>query len=216
MRWSSQVVGRAVIVGVLFALLPLAVVAHERRALGGDGGPGDERYIVDIGFRDEPVTVDEPNALRVWVTEVSDGGGPVVGVDGLETSLSVEVEHGGQTVPLALEPQSDPGLYEAPFRPSQAGDYGIRLFGQIEDLPIDETFTPDVIDDANWLEPPAATDAAQAPRNAPRARRGAQLIEEANLRAAHSERLAYIGIALGTLGLLVGLLALARSGRPRG
>lgn len=63
MRFSIRAVGCALIAGVVFASLPLAVVAHERRALGGFGGPGDERYIVDIGFRDEPVTVDQPNAL---------------------------------------------------------------------------------------------------------------------------------------------------------
>ncbi len=211
MRWNIQAVGRAVIAGAVLASLPLAVAAHERRALGGDGGPGDERYIIDIGFRDEPVTVDQPNALWLWVTEAGEVGEPIAG---LEASLNVEVEHGGQTVPLALVPQSDPGFYEAPFRPIQTGDYGIRLFGKIEQLAIDETFSPDVID-ASWLEPPAATDASQASRNAPRSRRGAQLIEEANLRAAHSQRLAYIGIALGTLGLLVGLLAFARSGRSR-
>ena len=211
MRWSIHAIGRAVVVAVVFASLPLAVVAHERRALGGDGGPGDERYIVDIGFRDEPVTVDEPNALRVWVTKVGAGGGPVAG---LAASLSVEVAHGGETVPLALVPQSDPGLYEAPFRPTTTGDYEIRLFGQIERLPVDETFSPDVIA-TSWLEPPAATDASQAPRGASRAQRGAQLIAEANMRAAHSQRLAYVGIALGTLGLLVGLLALARSGRSQ-
>lgn len=212
MRWSFQAAGRAIVTGVLFAALPLAAVAHERRALGGDGGPGDERYIVDIGFRDEPVMVDQPNALLLWVTEVGDAGGPVAG---LEASLDVEVEHGGQTTPLELVPQSDPGLYEAPFLPVEAGDYEVRLFGTIEQLPVNETFSPDVID-ASWLELPAATDAPQESRDAPRPRRGARLIEEANLRAAHSERLAYIGIALGTLGLLAGLLALARSGRSRG
>lgn len=161
----------------------------------------------------------------MWVTKVGDTGGPVAG---LEASLDVEVEQEGATVPLTLVPQSDLGFYAAPFRPTGTGDYAIRLFGTIEQLPVDETFSPDVID-VSWLELPAATDAPQvsstapqtsraAPRPsgpAPRARRGAQLIEEANLRAEHSQRLAYIGIALGALGLLVGFLALARSGRPR-
>ncbi|MCA9877471.1 MAG: hypothetical protein KC442_06810 [Thermomicrobiales bacterium] len=211
MRWCIQALGRAAVASVVVALLPLAVVAHERRALGGDGGPGDERYIIDIGFRDEPVVVDQPNELWVWVAEVDRDSEPV---EGLEASLHVEVEAGGHTVPLALVPQSDPGFYAAPFRPSQAGDYGIRLFGKIEQLPVDETFAPDVID-ASWLELPATAEVAPEPGRAPRQRRGAQLIEEANLRAAHSQRLAYIGIALGTLGLAVGLLALARSGRPR-
>lgn len=211
MRWSIQAFGRAVVAGVVFASLPLASVAHERRALGGNGGPGDERYIVDIGFRDEPVTVDQPNALWLWVTEVGEAGGPV---EGLEASLSVEVAQEGQIVPLSLVPQSDPGFYEAPFRPMKTGDYGIRLFGTIEQLPVDETFSPDVID-ASWLELRAATDTSQVSSAAPRSRRGAQLIEEANMRAAHSQRLGYIGIALGTLGLLVGLLALARLERSR-
>jgi hypothetical protein len=211
MSWIIHTSRRSIVIGLLVTLLPLAATAHERRALGGNGGPGDERYIVDIGFRDEPVTVDQPNALLVWVTKVGEEGGPVAG---LEASLNVEVEHGGETIPLALVPQSDPGLYGALFRPTEAGDYGIRLFGKFEELSVDETFSPDVID-ASWLEPPAATDASQVPTHAPRSRRGAQLIEEANMRAAHSQRLAYIGIALGTLGLLVGLLALARSGRSR-
>ncbi len=211
MRWSTQAFWRAVVAGAVVASLPLAVVAHERRALGGDGGPGDERYIVDIGFRDEPVTVDQPNALWVMVTEVGDVSRPV---SGLEADLRVEVAHGGQTVPLALVPQNDPGFYEAPFRPQETGDYRVRLFGTIEQLPVDETFTPDVIE-SSWLEPPAATDGSRASGDAQRARRGAQLIEEATMRAAQSERLAYVGIVLGTLGLLVGLLALARSGRSR-
>ena len=211
MRWIIHTARRSIVISLLVLLLPLAATAHERRALGGDGGPGNERYIVDIGFRDEPVMVDQPNALLVWVTEVGEAGGPV---EGLEASVNVEAEQEGQTVPLALVPQSDPGLYEASFRPIKTGDYGIRLFGRIEQLSIDETFAPDVID-SSWLEPPAATDASQAPSNTPRSRRGAQLIEEANMRAAHSQRLAYVGIALGTLGLLIGLLALARSGRSR-
>ena len=211
MRGSIQAVGRAVIAGVILAALPLTVMAHERRALGGNGGPGDERYVIDIGFRDEPVMVDEPNALWLWVTEVGEPGGPVTG---LEASLTAEVEHAGQTVPLALTPQSDPGFYEAPFQPVETGDYAVRLFGTIEQLPVDETFSPDVID-ATWLELPAATETSQAPGANPRPRRGAQPIEEANMRAEHSQRLAYIGIALGALGLLVGLLALARSGRAR-
>jgi hypothetical protein len=143
--------------------------------------------------------------------EVGDPGAPVAG---LESSLIVEVAHAVNTVHLPLVPQRDPGLYEAPFQPTAGGDYGVRLSGQIENLAVDEIFTPDVID-ASWLELPAAAEAPQAPRNAPRSRRGAQLIEEANLRAEHSQRLAYVGMALGTLGLLVGLLALARSGRPR-
>ena len=56
--------------------------------------------------------------------------------------MQAEVLYGDQSMPLTLIPAFDePGVYTAMFFPMAEGDYTFRIFGEIEGIAIDETFT---------------------------------------------------------------------------
>lgn len=203
MPWRAKVCGPAAVAACVLALvLPFAAAAHEQRDVG------DGQYSVEIGFRDEPAYLGQPNAFYLNVTQFGSDGGPV---EGLAGTLAAEVTKDGETLPLTLVPGSEPGVYEAAFIPTALGDYTFRLFGDILETLIDESFSSSPTTFAS-VEP---LDRYQFPVNAPA---GAELVAQldaANVRAARSETLAYVGIGAGVLGLLVGLGALLRAGRSR-
>jgi hypothetical protein len=62
--------------------------------------------------------------------------------EGLEEALQVELGAGNVTRVLQLEPAfGEPGAYEAPFYPTVATTLTYRLFGTINNTPVDLTFT---------------------------------------------------------------------------
>jgi hypothetical protein len=65
-----------------------------------------------------------------------------VPVEGLEETVQVELGAGNVTKVLQLEPAfGEPGAYEAPFYPTVATTLTYRLFGTINNTPVDLTFT---------------------------------------------------------------------------
>jgi hypothetical protein len=69
----------------------------------------------------------------------AEGAAPV---EGLEETLQVELGAGNVTRVLQLEPAfGEPGAYEAPFYPTVATTLTYRLFGTINNTPVDLTFT---------------------------------------------------------------------------
>lgn len=195
-----RIVGRGLVIALVIALLPPVAAAHEQRDVG------DGQFSLEIGFRDEPAYLSQPNALYLNVTQFGSDGGPV---EGLAGTLEAEVQKDGATLPLTLVPQSEPGVYTAPFIPSALGDYTFRLFGDINGTPIDESFSSSPTTFAS-VEP---LDRYQFPVNAPAGLELVTQLDTANARAARSETLAYAGIAAGVVGFLVGLGALLRAGR---
>ena len=179
-------------------LLPAAALAHEQRDVG------DGQYSLEVGFRDEPAYLGQPNALYLKVTAFGAGGGPV---EGLAGSLEAMIEKGEAERLLALRPGPEPGVYETPFIPTALGDYTFTLFGEIEETVIDESFSssPDT------FSPVEPLDYYQFPVAAPA---GAELIAQfaaANARAARGEILGSVGIAIGVLGLFVGIVGVMRT-----
>jgi hypothetical protein len=162
---------------------------------------GDGQYVMEIGFRDEPAFVGLPNAVYVHVEQYATGG--TEPVDGLAETLTTEVTKDGQTFSPPLVPMGD-GSYEAIFVPTQTGDYTFRISGTIGEAAIDESVTssPTTFDSVQPLSaiefPPPQPDAA------------AQAVQA---EAASARTFAIAGIAVGVLGLIVGAVALARSGR---
>lgn len=203
MPWRAKVCGPAAVAACVLALvLPFAAAAHEQRDVG------DGQYSVEIGFRDEPAYLGQPNAFYLNVTQFGSDGGPV---EGLAGTLAAEVTKDGETLPLTLVPGSEPGVYEAAFIPTALGDYTFRLVGDIRESPIDESFSSSPTTFAS-VEP---LDRYQFPVNAPAGVELVTQLDAANARATRSETLAYVGIGVGVIGLLVGLGALLRAGRPR-
>ncbi len=169
---------------------------------------GDGQYVMEVGFRDEPAYLGQPNALFLRVEEYATGG--TEPVNDLAATLEAEVSKDGQTMPLALVPTSE-GEYEAPFVPTAVGDYTFRISGAIGEATVDESVTsgPNTF---NSVEPLTAIEFPVA-----RPDSAALLTEVAQAEAAANtaRTLAIAGIVAGGLGLLLGAIALARSGRAR-
>jgi hypothetical protein len=167
---------------------------------------GDGRYVLEIGFRDEPAYLGLPNALFLKVGEYGTGG--TEPVEGLAATLTAEVTKEGQTRSLPLEPQGE-GVYEAAFVPTSIGDYAFRISGTIGDVAIDESVTsgPTTF---NSVEPLSAI---EFPFSQPDPGKLAAAGAEAQAAAATARTLGMAGVASGILGLIVAVVALTRS-RP--
>jgi hypothetical protein len=69
----------------------------------------------------------------------AEGAAPV---EGLEETVQVEIAAGNNTKVMQLEPAfGEPGAYEATFYPTVATTLTYRLFGTINNTPVDLTFT---------------------------------------------------------------------------
>jgi hypothetical protein len=142
-------------VSVLTAALALAVLisfvsvtpqafAHQRQlyTIGG------QDYLIVIGSLNEPIFVDDKSGVDLRVLRAdpdnpmnssAEGAAPV---EGLEETVQVELGAGNVTRILQLEPAfGEPGAYEAPFYPTVATTITYRLFGTINNTPVDLTFT---------------------------------------------------------------------------
>jgi hypothetical protein len=134
---------------VLAALVSLVSVtpqafAHERQlyTIGG------QDYLIVIGSLNEPIFVDDKSGVDLRVL-TADPNNPMnstaegaVPVEGLEETVQVELGAGNVTKVLQLEPAfGEPGAYEAPFYPTVATTLTYRLFGTINNTPVDLTLT---------------------------------------------------------------------------
>ena len=134
------------VVCALTALTPWLTVAeaHERQLLQ----IGAIDYLIVVGFLDEPVFTGDKSGmdLRVVLPDRSnplDARAPEVRpVDNLDKTLKVEVKAGPHARVFDLKPTyAVPGRYEAVFYPTIATTYSLRLFGTVNDVPVDLSFT---------------------------------------------------------------------------
>lgn len=172
---------------MLVAATSASVLAHEDREL-------DDLSIV-LGFIDEPVFTGQKSGLEFLIMHA---GEPVAGV---EETLEAEVTFGDDTRALPVSPRfGEPGWYQSVFFPTAAGPYTFRIFGDVEGEPIDESFTSS---EEGFSEVEEAT-SGQFPIVLPPA---AELAADAEAGANAAGR-ATLALALGSAGLLVGLMAL--------
>ncbi|CAA9548247.1 MAG: hypothetical protein AVDCRST_MAG49-1543 [uncultured Thermomicrobiales bacterium] len=143
---------------LLAAVAPRGAGAHEVRQVG------DYEFVV--GFLDEPAFAGELNGLDLRVTlkpgaatpgaatpdasPAADGGDTPAAaiapegtpVEGLDETLQAEVIYLDQTMALPLRARyGEPGAYASEFFPTTPGDYSFRVFGTVEGVQVDETFT---------------------------------------------------------------------------
>ena len=188
------------LLGVLLALvLALAgtgvALAHESRVVG--------KYKFVVGFLNEPALLNEPNSLDFRVT-VSDTAKPV---EGLDKTVQAEVIYGASTMPLALSARfGQPGAYNAFFIPTRPGTYIFHFTGQVEGTNIDEKFEsgPGRFNDVT------DTSTMQFPVKVPAPADMAAQLKAAQDAASSAQTMAYIGIGIGVLGLIVGGLGFMR------
>ena len=192
-RWKI-LIAAAALVGTM---APLGALAHVNVDVA------DGEYVLEIGFRDEPAYVGQPNAIFLKASKYGTGG--TTPVDGLAGSLVAEVERDGKTLEVPLVPQED-GVYMAPFYPTALGDYTFRITGEIDGKPVDAevTSSPSTF---NPVEPLAAV---QFPDVLPDGGALTARVEAANAAANTAKTFGLAGVALGALGLILGGVALAK------
>lgn len=209
----------------VLALVSLATVpaasAHERRTVAG-------KYSFVVGFLNEPVFLEQPNAVSLTVAN-SQSNEPL---EGAEKTLKVDVTAGGQTKTMELKARfGQKGAYSADVVPTKGGSWVFRFTGTIEGTPIDERFEsgpgrfnepapvadlqfpvklPSVAELAQRTGPPAegaATPVTQSPD-----------VQRALDRANSARTTGIAGVVVGALGLAVAAAALLsrRGARPPG
>jgi hypothetical protein len=158
--------------------------AHERVEIG--------LYTVIVGWENEPVIVDERNAVIVHVYRA---GEPVTGLEG---TVRLELLYAGRSFRGNLHPSGEPGHYRAEVLPTVRGQYTVRLFGQIEALEIDQQIDPEEVLAGRILQFPEAQ---------PDQRELLATIATLEAQAARANQLALVGVIAGLLG--VGLAAVS-------
>jgi hypothetical protein len=133
----------ALAVVVSFVSVTPQAFAHERQlyTIGG------QDYLIVIGSLNEPIFVDDKSGVDLRVLRAdpnnpmnssAEGAAPV---EGLEETIQVEIAAGNKTKALQIEPAfGEPGAYEAAFYPTVATTFTYRLFGTINNTPVDLTF----------------------------------------------------------------------------
>lgn len=124
---------------VLFILVLCAVsvnvFAHEHRTYE----IGNLTFEFTVGNLNEPVFVNDKSGVD-FKAMVNDGKEKKPAID-LESSLKVQVLAEGKTQTFDLKPAwNSPGAYKAEFFPTAATMYSYRIFGTINNVPIDITF----------------------------------------------------------------------------
>jgi hypothetical protein len=149
---------------------------------------------------------------------------PVTGLD----DLQVEVTHLSSDVSRVMtldEASGDPGLYKAEFIPTSPGRYRFRVFGDIGETAINETFessqtTFDEVIAANEIQFPIQLSSHRETENATRG--ALDTAASAASRASDARNFASVALIFGILatitgviGAVLGALAIRRFGRLR-
>jgi hypothetical protein len=170
MQRIMRLFGVALTAVAFAAVLPAVASAHEQRDIVNG------KYHLVVGFLDEPAYTGFKNSLDLRVTDPTKptpaaGETATNGIEGLETTLQVEIIYGDQKMPLTLQPRfRTPGAYNAYVIPMAAGDYTFHIFGTINGDAVDENFTSSPegfgsVEDASLIQFPqqsAATGGAVA------------------------------------------------------
>lgn len=136
---------RIAVFALLALVLPASAFAHEVQVFEING----EEYQFVIGSLNEPLVVDDKSGvdLRISMPEhagmaATDHHAEGGAVAGLEETLKVELIAGDKKKTLDLSPvYNTPGSYKAPFYPTVATTLSYRVFGTINETPIDLTFS---------------------------------------------------------------------------
>jgi len=128
----------------LLVSLPMIASAHQRELYNISGTD----YLMVIGSLAEPIVVDDKTGLdlRVMKADPSDptnaSAEGVAPVTGLETLLKFELIAGDKKkVQDIAAVHGAPGSYKTTFYPTVATTLTYRLFGTINNTPVDLTFT---------------------------------------------------------------------------
>ena len=135
---------------ILMIIIPQLAFAHEHDSFK----IGNETYQITIGSLNEPLIVDDKSGMDLTVSEGSgmptmspdgDMDGPVASstpVMGLDKTLQLEMIAGDQKKTMNIMPNpGKPGGYITTFFPTVQTTFTYRLFGTVNNVPVDLLFT---------------------------------------------------------------------------
>lgn len=129
---------RLFLVAAMFAVFAIAFAVSRPTPVLAHGHTEVGPYALTFGWQVEPAYVGVLNGPELTIVMHDDESQKV---EGAETTLNLEVQFGGQTKTLKLQPAwNDPGHYVASLIPTRAGDYVFKLTGKIGDTDVDLTF----------------------------------------------------------------------------
>jgi hypothetical protein len=118
-------------------------------------------YKIDLGWKNEPPVVNEPNAIEIILTLASDyekdsaqsqSSAPTSESDltGLADKLEVDITLNGKKTFLTLNEESEfPGVYHGEFTPTEVGSPNVHVYGKIQDVEFERTFHPEKIEESS-------------------------------------------------------------------
>jgi len=201
-RSLAQFIVALIIAASLLILAFGLASAHEKRAVG--------QYTLYVGFLNEPAIVEQPNAIDMRVQQ-GDSANPTP-VTGLAGTLKADVKFGNQSTTVALEESDEnPGEYTGSFIPTAEGPYTFRIYGTINNMNVDESFTsgPETFSDVD------SSTSLQFPSKVPPVASVSQTANSAHSTADSAQLLGIIGIVVGALGLIAGVAGLMMARRSR-
>jgi hypothetical protein len=183
--------------------------AHETRVI-------DDEYRLTVGMIAEPVFVGQKSGLELRVVTQAEDAADQVPVDGLVDTLQAEVAKGDLTRDVEISARfGSPGWYQSYFFPTEAGPYAFRVYGTINGVPVDETYTAGAPGDGASGQFGAVEEVAagQFPSTLPS---DAEIALQAEAGQGAADQLP-IALGLGGAGLVLGIIAiaLALAGRRR-
>ena len=210
----------AVVVAVLAVLLVPLLAA----SASAHGEHKVDNYTVEVGFGTEPAYAGVTNSVQLMI---SNNGRPVTDAKGLKVAVTT-----GDVEPreMALQPYfgadfGEPGDYRAFFIPTAPGPYTFKVTGTLGGKKVDQSYTSgkdgfdEVTDPAEAQYPVRQPSGSQLTSRLDRETNRLNAAVAAHRVAADQDvaetrRLATVGLAVGTLGLLtavgVGVVALRR------
>ena len=221
-------------------IVPQLAFAHEHDAFK----IGNETYQITIGSLNEPLIVDDKSGLDLTVTQGSgmptmspdgDMDGPATSstpVMGLDKTLQLEMIAGDQKKTINISPAyGKPGGYTTTFFPTVQTTFTYRLFGTVNKIPVDLSFTcnpagnpitPDnttpvkISDSVTQVSKSGAFGCAEAkadygfPEPSLSSYDTAQQLQASAATSNEAKTFGVIGIVIGILGLVAGIGALRK------
>jgi hypothetical protein len=185
--------------------LPSVALAHERRTIAGG------KYDVVVGWDVEPAYADLKNGASIRITQA----GADTPITGAEKTLKVQIRQGASTKDFPLRAVfGQNGYYVADIVPTREGDYVWTFTGTINGDQVNEKF--DTAD--GKFDKVDALTALQFPVALPDPAQGNTALQSAQSDVQSTRTLAYIGIGVGVLGVLIGIggwLMRPRGAEPR-
>jgi hypothetical protein len=213
-RIATAIVFAIALPALYVALSAAPAFAHEERDVG--------KYHLAVGFGEEPAYAGTENSVQMFIHTADDQP-----VTDLGDTLKVEVIFGSRSLSLSMEPFFEvgefgtPGDYRAFFIPTVPGDYTFHFTGNILGQKIDQRFTSSPTTFSPAVDPSSVQFPVKAPSNVELATRleqeGKRTTEaidaaqaSADSAASSAKTVAWVGVIVGTLGLITAIVAVTR------